>query len=357
MDDGDERAEQWRLRCQEVGARYAEAAAQVALLEADLAAERETMAQVVGSNSWKLTEPLRRVRRRGLASTPASADLFDQRMRSAYDAQTLSWPQPQPQTFNQKIWRRRLLDRRPILRTYCDKHASFEHAAKVLPAQWMPERLALVDTSEELAGLDLPAEYVVKAGHGCGGSAVVWDGPATRGQDWVQPWIRKSYRACDEPLDQVAADLGACLTRDYGWDALEWGYLGVPRQLVVETLYRGPGGGLPEDIGCFVFHGQVQVFLAADDRQRDTQRTSSWHDRQWNVLPIMHMQTQPRERPSQLDEIIEVAEALAADEEFVRVDFLMTASGPKFSELTPYSHGGNARFTTQAADEYLGGLW
>ncbi len=39
----------------------------------------------------------------------------------------------------------------------------------------------------------------------------------------------------------------------------------------------------------------------------------------------------------------------------MRVDFLMTNSGPKFSELTPYSHGGNARFTTQAAGEYLAG--
>ena len=147
MEDEQARAEQWRLRCQEVGILYADAAerevranARIAELEAELASEHARIEQILGSHSWKLTEPLRRVRRRppaGEPSQPAEGPdeaLFEARMRAAYDARAASWPQPEPRTFNEKMWQRRLVDRRPFLRTHCDKHASYEAAAKILPA-------------------------------------------------------------------------------------------------------------------------------------------------------------------------------------------------------------------------------
>ncbi|MCB0922124.1 MAG: hypothetical protein KDC08_09975 [Actinobacteria bacterium] len=371
MEDAQARAEQWRLRCQEVGILYADAAerevranARIAVLEAELAGERARIAQILGSNSWKLTEPLRRARSRpqeGESAQDAGGldeELFEARMRAAYDARAVSWPQPEPRTLNEKMWQRRLVDRSPLLRTHCDKHASYEYAAKVLPAEVMPERLGRVDTVEELADLDLPTEYIVKARHASGGSAVVWDGPPTQGQIWVYPWIRKSYSASDDPLPEVAEDLAGCLQHDYGWAALEWGYLGLPRQLLVERLYRDPGGGLPDDLRCLVFHGRVEFFEVSADRQRDTERIAGWHDREWNPAPIaMQLRTQAMPRPADLDQAIEMAEALAGDDPFVRVDWLLTSEGLKFSEITPYSHGGNARFATQAADELLGSFW
>lgn len=356
MDDA--RAEQWRLRCQEVGTRYAAAAERAAELEAQLARERATVAGMLGSRSWRLTEPLRRLRGRETPAPPAADDPFEVRMRAAYEARTASWPQPLPRTFNEKVWHRRLVDRRPVLRTYSDKQAALEHAARVLPAEFIPERLAVVDTAEELRALDLPAEYVVKASHASGGSAVVWHGPASRGQDWGHPWIRKAYDAAQDPRDLVAADLTACLSHDYGWDMLEWGYLGVPRRLLVDTLYRGPDGGLPADLRCYTFHGRVQCIEVASDRQRESTRYASWHDRDWNVLPIHTVLAhRPHDRPPGLDDAVAAAEVLAADEDFVRVDFLLAGEGLKFLELTAYSHAGNAQFQEQTSDEFLGSLW
>ena len=371
MEDEQARAEQWRLRCQEVGILYSDAAerevranARIAELEAELASERARTAEILRSHSWKLTEPLRRVRRRPLEQEPSQPaegpdeQLFEARMQAAYDARAASWPQPEPRTFNEKMWHRRLVDRRPFLRTHSDKHASYEAVAKVLPAEVMPQRFARVDTVAELADLELPREYIVKSRHASGGSAVVWDGPPTQGSGWVHPWIRKSYSVGDDPLPRIAEDLAECMQHDYGWDALEWGYLGVPRQVIVEELFRGPNGELPRDFCLYVFHGRVECMQVATDRQREGERSSGWHDRDWNYLPIaLTIDPRPQPRPADLEGAIEMAEAFVGDEDFVRVDFLLTDRGLKFSEITPYSHGGNAHFRTQWADEFLGGLW
>lgn len=360
--DADERAEEWRLRCQQGSLGCAASAARIVELEDALARERATVAAMQGSRSWRLTAPLRRIRQQPSASAVASPDpspdLFEARMRAAYQARASFWPQPEPTTFNEKIWHRRLADRRPVLRTYCDKQASLDHAARLLPAELVPDRIALLESPEELLSLDLPEEYVVKACHGSGGSAVVWNGPASRGQSWIDPWIRKAYPAADDPRDRVAADLRECMTHDYGWDLLEWGYLGVPRQLAVDVLYRGPEGGLPADLRCYVFHGRVECMEVAPDRQMERTRYASWHDRDWNVLPIFTaLEHRAHDRPPELPLAIEVAETLAGDEDFVRVDLLLTAEGLKFGEVTPYSHAGNVLFKEQWADEYLGSLW
>jgi len=366
----EDRAEQWRLRCQRASLQLASAAGQevlnaarIAELEAELARERAALDSVVGSHSWKLTEPLRRLRRRrppALPSVPqaATADLFEARMRAAYEARAASWPQPEPVTFNEKIWHRRLTDRRPVLQTYCDKQDSLEYVARRLPDEVIPHRLGVVDSPEQLYDLELPREYIVKARHGSGGSAVVWDGPHIQGQNWFHPWIRKAFSIDDDPLPRVGEELRDCLSHDYGWHMLEWGYLGRPRQLVVDVLYRGQHGDLPSDLHCYVFGGRVEVLGVATARQRDTTRTSSWQDRNWNLLPIVTaIAHQPQERPADLDDAIGMSEALAGDEPFLRVDWLLTSEGLKFGELTPYSHAGCAMFTTQWADEFLGSFW
>lgn len=361
-------SDDWRRLCHEGGVRHAEtvdrevlAAARIAELEAEVARQKATVAAIVDSRSWRLTAPLRRVRHRRVSRGEPQApgeDLFETRMRAAYEARAGFWQQAEPQTFNQKVWHRRLTDRRDVLHTYCDKQATREYVAARLPEEVLVPRLAAVDHPADLLDLDLPEQYVVKARHGSGGSAVVWDGPNSEGQAWVHPWIRRAYHAADAPLPRIAEDLAPCLSHDYGWDALEWGYLGVPRQLLVDTLVRGPEGGLPLDLRIYTFHGRVEVLEIASDRQREDTRYASWHDRDWNLLPIVTRLThRPHDAPPGVAEVIEMSELLAGDDPFVRVDWLMTDEGPKFGELTPYSHGGTALFSAEWADQFLGDFW
>jgi hypothetical protein len=339
---------------------------QIEHLEKELARAHDTLSDILGSRSWTLTEPLRRLRA-GRVREPhsqagdgsaARAELFERRMAAAYEARWSTWPHSDSPGFNQKIWQRRLTDRRPILKTYCDKAATLEHAQRLLPAEVLPERLLTVDSMAELSFSTLPDEYVVKVTHASGGSVVVWDGPVSPGHSH-EVWVRRAYHSGDIPFDVVRAELGRCLEHDFGWDLLEWGYLDVPRAVVVDRLYRGAHGGLPDDFSIYVFHGRAEVIRQASDRQRSTERWAGVFDRDWKALPIRHGTATPAEfpRPTELDFAIELAEAICAGGETMRVDFLLTADGLRFGEITPYTMSGNVLTNTEWADQYLGSFW
>lgn len=148
------------------------------------------------------------------------------------------------------------------------------------------------------------------------------------------------------------------MDHDFGWDLLEWGYLGVPRMVVADRLYRGPDGGVPDDLSLYVFHGRVEVIRQTNDRQRDTERGAGSYDRNWIPLPI-HGKPKPLPfpRPTELEQAIELAEAVCVGGQTMRVDFLLTAQGLKFTEITPYTMSGTWDLTLESADHYLGSLW
>ena len=369
----DDRAEVWRLAAQRAAMSAAEKAAieiqlrdRIRHLEGELARAHGTLTNVVASRSWTVTEPLRRLRARRFQvpqsqaayETTSREELFERRMAAAYEARWSNWPQSESPGFNQKFWQRRLTDRRPILKTYCDKAATLEHVRQLLPAQVLPERLTTADSMAQLSFSELPDEYVVKVTHASGGSVVVWDGPESPGYSH-EVWVRRAYHRGDVPFEVVRAELGRCLEHDFGWDLLEWGYLDVPRTVAVDRLYRGADGGLPDDLSIYVFHGRAEVIRQASDRQRSTERWAGMFDRDWKTLPIRHGRATPAEfpRPEELDFAIELAEELCTDDETMRVDFLLTADGLRFGEITPYTMSGNVETDTDTADQYLGSFW
>lgn len=279
-------------------------------------------------------------------------------MRAAYEARRLSWREPTPRTLNEKVWHRRLTDRREVLRTYCDKVATLDDVSTRVQPSLLQERLAIVRSAAELSAALAAEDVVVRVSHGSGGSVVLWNGPETRGHG-DETWVRWAFDRRRIPWDRVREGLGAALERDFGWDHLEWGYLDIPRVIVVDRLYRGVDGGLPDDLLLFVFHGRVEMIRRMTDRQHDGPRQGACYDRGWNRLPVdfIAAATGAFDPPAQLGLAIEVAEELAKDEEFLRVDFLVTDSGLKLSEMTPYPLAGDGRFTTEAADRWLGSLW
>lgn len=340
--------------------------AQITHLENELARAHDTLADILSSRSWTVTEPLRRLRAGRVREPHAQptdetitrAELFERRMAAAYEARWSTWPQSEAPGFNQKIWQRRLTDRRSILKTYCDKAATLEHVRELLPVKVLPERLATAESMAQLSFSQLPDEYVVKVTHASGGSVVVWDGPESPGHSH-EVWVRRAYHRGDVPFEVVRAELGRCLEHDFGWDLLEWGYLDVPRTVAVDRLYRGADGGLPEDLSVYVFHGRAEVLRQASDRQRSTERWAGVFDRDWKTLPIQHGKATPAEfpRPAELELAIELAEVICTGGETMRVDFLLAADGLRFGEITPYTMSGNTETNTEWADQYLGSFW
>jgi hypothetical protein len=65
----------------------------------------------------------------------------------------------------------------------------------------------------------------------------------------------------------------------------------------------------------------------------------------------------PVPRPPKLDEMIMIAERLADEIDFVRVDLYNIGDRIAFGEMTVYPNSGMAEFDPPEMDEELGALW
>jgi hypothetical protein len=243
------------------------------------------------------------------------------------------WPPRSPRTFVEKVNWRVVHDRRPLIGQLGDKLAMKEHAARVLPALRVPRVLWAGTDVAELSGLDLPERWVLKPNHG---TMRVHVGA---GRPDVAELTRTTTGWLDEPL-----------FRDRG----EWVYSQARRLLLVEEFLGS--GEPPADHKFPVFGGRVEL-VQVDTGRFGTHRRRLY-TRDWTPVDVREAVapgpvTPP---PASLDEMLEVAEALGADFDFIRVDLYDVDGQVWFGELTPCPGGGLDRFDPEL-DRVLGAAW
>ena len=116
-------------------------------------------------------------------------------------------------------------------------------------------------------------------------------------------------------------------------------------------------GAIPNDYKLFVFNSRVRLVQVDFDRYSKHVRTL--FTPAWEPLPVAYVYARGPQtaRPSLLDEMIMVAEALAAPVDFLRVDLYALRNRIVVGELTNYPHAGTGIFTPQAFDLELGSWW
>lgn len=240
----------------------------------------------------------------------------------------------QPTTFNELVHVRKLCDRRAILPRLADKVLVKDYVAERLGRDWLIPTLWHGTRLPETPPWQPP--FVVKPNHASQKILFV----RSIGADW--PRIR--------------ARANRWLRQRYGGLLDEWLYGSIEPQLLVEPFVGG-GGAVPIDYKFFVFRGRVEMIQVDTDREHAHKRTL--FDRSWRLLPVRlryPRSTARLEPPPNLGRMIEAAETLGRNWDFVRVD-LYHPGRPLFGELTFYPNSGLDRFSPKALDEQLGALW
>ena len=115
----------------------------------------------------------------------------------------------------------------------------------------------------------------------------------------------------------------------------------------------------PVDYKLWTFGGKVQMVVAGTDR--DNGLKYAMFDTNWDRLPLKlaAYPSDPRPIPkhASLGRMIEAAEILAEDPQFVRIDFYEVDNVPKFGEMTFYPGAGLDTFDPPEWDLKLGKLW
>jgi hypothetical protein len=242
-----------------------------------------------------------------------------------------------PETFTEKIQSRKLGPVDPRYVTLSNKVDVKQYVADlvgseiVIPTLWAGHQLPATPP------LSWGDEFVVKANHASGWNAFV---RGTAKNDW----------------DSVVATAHRWVTLPWAPDLHEPWYNMMERQILVEPFI---GDGAPlNDYKFFVFDGKVACIQVDTDRFSGHRR--AFFDSQWNKQPFaFRYPVDDREipRPRHFDRMIEIAEVLGANFDFVRIDLYDLPDGPKFGEMTFSPESGHGRFSPVDIDLHLGRLW
>jgi hypothetical protein len=286
-----------------------------------------------GGTIRSLTRLLGRMEAAFPAITPVGGlSLGPMRIRLAYFVRHGRLPDLQdPALFTELVQDRKLNDRDLRLAFFADKVRVKAEVARRIGADWITPTLW---HGRELPDRPCwPEPFVVKSRHGCNQTAFV----PTGAEDWRA--IRKKSERW--------------MGQTYGYWLDEWLYEHIPKGILVEP-FIGSGTDLPVDFKFYVFAGRVeviQVHLGRGKRHR-------WIllDRSWSRVSAATQDPDPA-RPYSFYRMMEAAEELGRDLDFVRVDLYDVDRRPRFGELTFYPGSGLDRFDPVTLDQLLGKHW
>ena len=111
------------------------------------------------------------------------------------------------------------------------------------------------------------------------------------------------------------------------------------------------------DYKLFVFHGRVRMIQVTLSRFEGL--TRSLYTPDWERLDVEYGGPAGADvdRPLGLAEMLDIAETLGADTDFVRVDLYCLGKRVVFGELTNYPLAGRAAFNPPEFDRWLGEWW
>lgn len=245
-----------------------------------------------------------------------------------------------PRSFNDHMLARILLEHDPRFREYCDKVVMRAVVQRVLGPDHVLPLIGVWTNADIIDWSVLPERFVLKSSHGSGYVALV------RG-------------AAERDIVRLTSKARDWLATDYYDTSLEWGYRGIPRRILAEPLFQGPAGSLLIEAEVYTFGGLAALVRFVRGEKGAPDRRERWYDRDGRALqmtigsPLGDFEISQGE----LVRIISAADALAANTTQLRVDILLTETGHKIFEITPYALAGHANFMPNSWNNRLGRIW
>jgi len=232
-------------------------------------------------------------------------------------------------------------DRDPKWTMLSDKWRVRDYAAKKVGDDCLVPLLWHGDEPEEIPFAELPLKFVIKATHGCHYNIIVKDKTQldqTKAKQQLKKWLGENY----------------CQDKFFG---TEWGYRNIKPTIVVES-FLDDNGSVPVDYKFRCFSGRVEFLTVQFDRPGDNPLILVC-DRNCKPMDmVLGMKYDGKfDRPANFEEMIRVAEILAEEFDFIRVDLYNLKNKIFFGELTPYPSAGGIRFIPRRYDFLYGGKW
>lgn len=245
-----------------------------------------------------------------------------------------------PKSHNEHVMRKKYTDRNPLLKITADKIKVREYVESVFPGNDFFEHRIYegYNILEAAKRIEIYKSCVAKINNASARNMFFFN--------------NFSYNLFRQKFDKW-------MRMSYGSDLGEWCYEGIKPGIVVEKLlYTGLHPiyrFLCWNGKCHYIHVHGYDFVKGQAKAKYC-TTYDWNwikqSVKYNVYPNPEMH-----KPSNLDNMIEIAEKLATPFDFVRADLYSKDGHIYFSELTHYPVSGRCIFTPKEFDYKLGELW
>lgn len=246
-----------------------------------------------------------------------------------------------PRSYSEKLSWRKFFQKDLRFIQLSDKYKVRAYVKERIGGKFLSEIYWVSNDYQLPSIIDLPRKFVVKANFGSGPEFI-------RFVD-ANNFTKNDFKKLFDEL----------LNKEFGKYTNEWWYSKIPKKVILEEFLTDDGDNPPWDYKLFVFHGKVQFIQV--DYDRFINHTRTFYDKYWKVQPfeLLYPRGPLSQRPSELDKMIEIAEELGKDFDFVRIDlyFLLSKKRIVFSEMTFCPEAGWGKFKPRKFDWIIGDLW
>jgi len=244
-----------------------------------------------------------------------------------------------PTTFNEKIQHRKFRKYDSRYAEISDKYAVRSLVSEKIGNHILTDLYCVTDDPESIPFDSLPDRYVVKPNHMSGE-------------------IRFVDSNDDVDVDEIKRQCDEWLKSTYGQSKGEYWYADIPPRILFEEDLRDDYGRPPNDYKFYVFNGQAEYVHVDSDRLTDHKRrfyNRDWEPRSFTLHDPLADEV---DKPRNFAEMLEIAETLGSNHNFVRVDLLkLDDDSIKFGELTLAPGSGSQQFKPHRIDVEFGSYW
>jgi hypothetical protein len=248
------------------------------------------------------------------------------------------------QTLNEKINWLKLYDRKPEYTTYADKYRVRKHIENTIGKKYLIPLLRVYHSIDDFTVQDLPtAPFIIKTNHFSGEVIVVRD--------------KKKFNF--EKAKEILKWQLSLNFYDFGREHM---YKNIKSCILVEKLLLDKNDKIPIDYKFHCFHGKVEFVYCSIDRENKNYRKI--YKKNWEKTNITLTVLGGEKKflgsdipmPQNYQEMIKIAEKLAAPFVYVRIDLYNVEGRIYFGEITLYPGCGCEVIIPREMDYYYGSL-
>ena len=247
-----------------------------------------------------------------------------------------------PETFSEKIQFRKLYDNNPLYSVCADKYRVREYVKEKIGEEYLVPLYLVTDKLTEEQWKKLPKAFVIKPNHDSATVTIVKDKEKVNRKKIIQ-------------------NINRALKIDYGIVSMEKYYSDIKeRKIIVEKFLENKGEIDLKDYKFFCFSGKVKYCQLIKNRSK--RETIDFYDENWKKqefsgLSVTEISKNIEEKPKNYELMKKLAEKLAENFDFVRIDFYNVEDKIYFGEITFCPASGFGKFIPEKWNYIIGDLW